>query len=188
MSEPVTALGGVSHDGLVHIKEAPLQGMITLRGDLSSTAVQNAATGVAAVDMPGKREANCVDQRGICWMSPDELLVLCPYDTVTANVTKMTATLGTVHALVVDVSDARASFRVKGPLVRDVMAKLCPIDLSKEIFKNGHFRRTRLAQVTAAFWMRDTETVQLICFRSVAGYVFDVLKAAASQNSAVPYF
>ncbi|MGC1503573.1 MAG: sarcosine oxidase subunit gamma, partial [Sulfitobacter sp.] len=55
-------------------------------------------------------------------------------------------------------------------------------------FNGTMFRRTRLAQVPAAFWMPDAETVQIICFRSVAQYVFDVLNVAAQCGSEVGAF
>ncbi len=189
MSEAVSALGGqIWTDGIAEIHEVGPQGMITLRGDLASAKVKNAATGVAAVDMPGQGEATCVEERGICWMSPDELLVLCPYDTVEANIAKMRKTLGKTHSLVANVSDARAVFHIKGPAAREVVAKLSPVDLSPDVFKPGMFRRTRLAQVAAAFWMRDAETFEVICFRSVAPYVFELLKTAAMPGSDVRFF
>lgn len=165
-----------------------LQGMITLRGDLSAPKVKSAATSVAGGKMPIQGECTTIDARGIAWMSPDEVLVMCAYDTVTANLTKMQKALAKTHALVVNVSDARAVFEVSGPNAREVMAKLCPVDLSPETFKPGMFRRTRMAQVPAAFWMRDAETFQIICFRSVAEYVFGILKTASQPESKVGYF
>ena len=189
MSEPVAALqGAVYEDGIAQIAALGPQGMITLRGDLASTELKNAATGIAAVDMPGQGEAQCVGERGICWMSPDELLVLCPYSTVSANIEKMKATLGDMHALAVDVSDARASFLVKGPKAREVLAKLAPVDLAPGRFEPPMFRRTRLAQAPAAFWMRDGTTFQIVCFRSHAQYVFDLLKVSAQPGSTVGLF
>lgn len=186
MSNLVTALGGATDAaGIVTITEVALQGMITLRGDLSKAAVKKAATSVAGVDMPTQGHANMNGDRGIAWMSTDELLVLCAYDSVAPELAKMTKALGKAHSLAVDVSDARASFTVSGPNARDVMAKLVPVDLSKDAFKVGMFRRTRMAQVAAAFWMTDDETFQIVCFRSVGQYVFDVLKVAAQTGSEV---
>ncbi|MFC3117891.1 sarcosine oxidase subunit gamma [Jhaorihella thermophila] len=187
MSDAVSALKGASFDGLVRVEECGLQGMITLRGDLSNRAVAKAATSVSGQKMPGQNRANVAGESGICWMSPDELLVLVPYSEAGAAVEKMTATLGKVHSLAVNVSDARAVFRLSGPAARDVLAKLCPVDLSPEAFGPGQFRRTRLAQVPAAFWMDDAETFRIVCFRSVAQYVFDLLKAAAHPAAAVGY-
>jgi sarcosine oxidase subunit gamma len=50
------------------------------------------------------------------------------------------------------------------------------------------FRRSRLAQVPAAFWMPDAETFQIVCFRSVARYMFDLLSIAAQPGSEVGHF
>ena len=68
------------------------------------------------------------------------------------------------------------------------MAKLAPVDLSPDAFKLGMFRRTRMAQVAAAFWMVDDTTFQIVCFRSNAQYVLDLLKVAAQKGSEVGFF
>ncbi|MEM8539033.1 MAG: sarcosine oxidase subunit gamma family protein [Pseudomonadota bacterium] len=146
------------------------------------------ATEAAGVDMPAPGTANCAGDHGLCWMSPDEVLILCHYADVAACLSKITKALAGEHHLAVDVSDARASFRLSGPRAREVMAKVCPVDLSPAAFEPGQFRRSRLAQVPAAFWMPDAETFQIICFRSVAQYVNDVLKTAAQPGSEVDAF
>jgi sarcosine oxidase subunit gamma len=184
----MTALGTVRFDGgIADIAEAPVQGMITLRGNLGAAKVKNAATGVAGVDMPGPRQITCDEERGIAWMSPDELLILCPYADVSANVAKMQKTLGKTHALAVNVSDARAMFRVSGPAAREVLAKLAPVDLRRDQFTPGMFRRTRLAQVAAALWLTEDDCFHIVCFRSQAQYMFDLLKVAAQPGSQVGY-
>ena len=189
MSEAVSALGNVTwSEGLAKIEEFGPLGMITLRGDLTSKTLQKAAAGVAGVAFPNVRKAACDGERGLLWMSPDELMVLCPYADVTGNLAQLQTSLGSEHALAVNVSDARAVFRVSGASAREVMAKLSPVDLSSEAFGPGDFRRSRLAQVAAAYWMRDDETFEIICFRSVAAYVFDLLKVAAQPGSHVGYF
>lgn len=185
----VTALNGATwSDGIATVTEMPLQGMITLRGDLTASAVVKAATGATGLKMPGQGGVTCERDTGICWMSPDELLVLCPYADVAGAVAKMQAGLTKVHALAVDVSDARAVFRVAGKGAREVMAKLAPVDFRPTAFGPGMFRRSRLAQVPAAFWMPDDASFQIVCFRSNAQYMFDLLKAAAQPGSHVGYF
>ena len=188
MSDPVSALNRAAFTGIAEIAETGLQGMITLRGDLASAAVRTAATDATGADMPARGEATRKGDHGICWMSPDELLVLCPYDRVGDTIAKMESALAKQHALVVNVSDARASFRVSGPRAREVMAKLAPVDLSPAAFRPGMFRRTKLAQVPAAFWMEHDQTFRIVCFRSVAQYVFDLLKVAAQDGSEVGIF
>ena len=188
MSEPVSALNGASYEGFARVAEQGPRGMITLRGDLASAKVRKAATGVAGVDLPGQRECRLEGERGLAWMSPDELLVLLPYAEAPAAVAAMTRALAGAHSLVADVSDARALFRIEGPGAREVLAKLAPVDLSPAGFTPGMIRRTRLAQVPAAFWMAGEEAFELVCFRSVAQYVFDLLKGAAAPGGEVGFF
>jgi sarcosine oxidase, subunit gamma len=188
MSEPVSALNGARFEGLATVEECGLQGMITLRGDLSARTLKSSATQVSGAKMPGPGRASVLGDSGLCWMSPDELLVLCPYGEVETRLDALNTKLGDMFALAVNVSDARAMFRVSGPLSREVLAKLCPVDMSPQVFTSGMFRRTRMAQVPAAFWMEEDESIRIICFRSVAEYVFGVLKVAAQKGSDVGYF
>jgi len=188
MSEPHSALQGARFDGFVSVEVLPPRGMITLRGDLASPALKNAATGVAGVGFPGQRQMNAVGERGLAWMSPDELLVLLPYAEAEAAVATVTGTMAGAHHLAVNVSDARAMFRLRGAGAREVLAKLCPVDLSPAAFGPGDFRRTRAAQVPVAFWMPGEATFELIAFRSVAAYVFDLLSAAAYPGGEVHAF
>lgn len=184
MSEAVTALPPkVWEDGIARVEGLPLQGMITLRGDLDDKKLRSVAKDICGEDVPGPREAKVNGARGICWMSPDEVLLLCPYEDVWDHLQTIEAQLGDAHHLAVDVSDARAMFALSGPHARDVMAKLAPVDMQH--FAPPMFRRTRMAQVPAAFWMQDAESFHIICFRSQAQYVFDLLCVAAQDGSAV---
>lgn len=184
MAETTSALPGARFDGAVKIEEAGLRGMITLKGDLAATRLHSAATGVAGVDFPGQGEANCVGEQGLCWMAPDELLILVPYARAAEDSAAIATALAGTHHLVTNASDARVIFTAAGPAAREVLAKLTPADLHPDSFRPGQFRRTRLAQAPAAYWMRDAETFEIIAFRSMAAYVFDLLVGAA--NPAAP--
>jgi sarcosine oxidase subunit gamma len=189
MSEPVSALNGASWSGgIADVAETGPEGMITLRGDITSRAFARVAKDVAGVAVPAPGQATFNAVRGLCWMSPDELLLLCPYADAPEDLAKLSAALQGTHHLAANVSDARALFRLSGPNAREVMAKLAPVDLAPGAFEPGMFRRSRLAQVPAAFWMTDPHTFRIVCFRSVAQYVFDLLKTAAQPGSAVGYF
>lgn len=182
MSEPVSALNGRTAAGEVTIREAGLRGMIVLRGDLSDKKLRAVCTGVAGVDFPDQGQANCVGEKGLCWMSPDEVLVLVPYADVARDIGLIDKALNGTHYLAENVSDARAVIFVEGAFCREVVAKLAPADLHPDTFKPGDFRRTRLGQVAAAFWMRDANSFEVICFRSVANYTFDLLAASAKAG------
>ncbi len=185
MSNAVSALQGVSHAGYIDVEEMGLRGMVTLRGDLTSANVKIAVKTVFGVSVPDVTKCALQGETGAAWMSPDELLLLCPHERAEELVASLSEALAGEHALVVNVSDARAVFQLRGAAVREVIAKLAPVDMSPNAFLLGHFRRSRIAQTPAAFFLRDETTIELICFRSVAGYMFDVLKRASSRGSEV---
>ena len=188
MSEARSALEGRSFDGIARIEDMGLCGMITLRGDLGDGTLQQAATGVTGVAFPGRREARLAEGRGLLWMSPDEILVLVPHADAPGAADTLARALQGTHHLVAEVSDARAVFLVEGPGVREVIAKLCPVDMAPGAFGPGELRRTRLAQIAAAFWMESETRLRLVCFRSVARYAEDVLTNAARPGTAVGLF
>ncbi len=193
MSEPVSALNGASFEGLVTLTDRGPTGMITLRGDLAAPEMAKALDKALALTVPDTRRvqpAKGVSKGQAAWMSPDELLLILPYGQVATVCTSLSAALEGTHHLVADVSDARALITVSGQdaHVREVLAKLAPVDLHPAQFGPGDFRRTRLAQVAGAFWMPEAGQINVICFRSVAQYVFDLLSAAADPAAPVDYF
>ncbi len=188
MSDPAPALGGASFQGFARVEETAPRGMLTLRGDQASDDFAGAVRQAAGVDVPDKLGIVTEADVALAWMSPDELLVLCRYSQASALVKSLGEALAGQHHLVADVSDARAMFSVNGEDAREAMAKLTPADVSPAAFRPGMFRRSRLAQVPAAFWMPDEAGFNVICFRSAARYVFDLLSTAVQSGSEVEYF
>jgi sarcosine oxidase subunit gamma len=188
MHEAVSALDGATVSGRVTVSDGGLRGMVTLRGDLASPAVAAALQAVAGMAMPGLRRVVLNGDRGALWMSPDEVMILLPHRDADAMATALTAALAGTHHLAVNVSDARAVLRLTGPddALRETLAKLAPVDM--DLFAVGDIRRTRLGQVACAFWMTDSGTVELICFRSAARYVFDLLSVTVAEGGAVGHF
>lgn len=185
MAEAVSALGGARFDGLATIEEAGPTGMITLRGDLSSKEVKAAVKKVVGLGIPAQRQALSGQGTAALWMSPDELLLMCPYTQVAGTIATLEEALVGQHFLALNVSDARALLRISGGGARETLAKLCPVDLSEAAFTPGMVRRTRMAQVPAAFWLDEGGTFHLVCFRSVAEYAFNLLKTAALPGGEV---
>ncbi|WP_372840378.1 sarcosine oxidase subunit gamma [Phaeovulum sp.] len=181
MSDPVSAMGGQSYEGFAHVADAGLQGMITLRGDLGSAAIAKAVKAATGCALPAPRGIVTKGQAAVAWMSPDELLLLVPYAEAEATAAAVSAALAGEHVLVANVSDARALFRVSGAKADQVLAKLCPVDFAR--LPAGELRRTRAAQVAAALWRSAPDELSLICFRSVAGYVYDLLALSARTGS-----
>ena len=178
MSNAVSALDGRAAAGVVSVRELGLQGMISLRGDLSARKLQKVCADVTGAKFPAQGQAN----NGLAWMSPDEVLLMIDHGAVDAALEKIGKALKGQHYLAVNVSDARAMLEVQGPFAREVIAKLAPVDLHPATFQPGDFRRTRLGQVAAAFWITDDQTFRVICFRSVADYTFRLLEASAKAG------
>lgn len=179
MSDPVSALSGRSFEGHVSVRDAGPRGMIQLKGHLAAKAIKTACAEVTGLDFPDVRAANCAGETGLCWMAPDEVLILLPRSDVQTALGMIAKALKDTHHLAADVSDARAVIELSGAGVREVLARLSPANLRSDALQPGELRRTRLAQVPAAFWLTDETTAELICFRSVAVYVFDILANAA---------
>lgn len=188
MSEVVTALAGQSFEGRVQVKDAGLQGMITLRVDVSDP---NAVTALRAAgfEIPEQGAVRGGLHGGALWMSPDEVLLVCPFDDIPETLARIEQQLGALHFLAADVSDARCVVELtgEGHALREVLAKLTPADLRPDVFKVGTLRRTRLAQVPAAIWFESDERAIVVAFRSVADYVYALLCDAA-ESGEVGYF
>lgn len=182
MSEAISALQGRVAQGEVTIRDGGLRGMLTLRGDLADKPLRAVCKAVTGVGFPGQGQVLCDGEKGLCWMSPDEMLLLMPYGQAGEALAQIEKALTGKHYLAEDVSDARAVMTVEGVYAREVLAKLSPVDLHPDSLAPGDVRRTRLGQVAAAFWMKDEDTFEVICFRSVAAYTFDLLAASAAAG------
>lgn len=187
MSNAVSALQGASSSGFAEVQEVGLVGMVTLKADLSDASVQTALSRVMGLSMPDQRRVvGARDAKAVAWMAPDELLLVCPHAEADAVVAALTRDLGDVQHLAVNVSDARAVFSITARDVRDVLGKLTPADLGS--LEVNEMRRSRLAQVSAAFWMSGHGAATVICFRSVAQYTFDLLHTAVHPGGEVGYY
>jgi sarcosine oxidase subunit gamma len=179
MSDPVSALRGASFDGFASIREIGPLGMITLRAK-GLKSLDKAIKAAVGTKTPTQRRIEIVGDRACGWMSPDEYLLVLPYADVAKALAAIAKALGNDHHLAVDVSDARAVFRIEGAKADQVLRKLVPADLAR--LAPGELRRTRAAQVAVAFWQEDGGFT-LVCFRSVAGYVMGLLANAAQPGA-----
>ncbi len=178
-----------SFSGFVTVEDQGPTGMVTLRADLRDPSVVE-ALGAAGVEVPARGMLTKSGDVSTLWMSPDELMILSPHGAAAGHVAALNTALGIKHGLVVNVSDARSVFRLtgSGSAIREVLAKLSPADLRASALRVGQVRRSRVAQVPAAFWFASEEEAHLICFRSVGDYVFGLFRTAAETGSEVNYF
>ncbi|NJS39693.1 MAG: sarcosine oxidase subunit gamma [Rhodobacteraceae bacterium] len=181
MSDPVSALQGARFDGFAEISEIGPVGMITLRAK-GLKSLDKAVKAAVGTKLPALRRIEVNADRACAWMSPDEYLLVLPYADVAQTLSALAKSLQGQHYLAVDVSDARAVFRIDGPKATDVLRKLVPADIDGLL--PGELRRTRAAQVAVAFWQQDGGFT-LVCFRSVASYVMGLLSHSAQPGSEI---
>lgn len=180
MSDPVSPLSGASYDGFALVREIGPLGMITLRAKEGTPGLEAAVRTATGCDLPAVRRIVRQGTRAVGWMSPDELLLIVPYGDVAAVLSGIREAMAGQHHLAVDVSDARAVFRVEGAKADQVLRKLSPVDFDR--LEPNELRRSRAAQVAAAFWAEEGGFT-LACFRSVAGYVMGLLSVSARPGA-----
>lgn len=73
------------------------------------------------------------------------------------------------HAALTDQSDAWVRLILSGPMARDVLARLVPIDLSPSACPPGSARRTLLGHMPALILQRSGDDFEILLFRSMAG-------------------
>ncbi|NEY89099.1 sarcosine oxidase subunit gamma [Tabrizicola oligotrophica] len=180
MRNPVSPLGNATFDGFCKIREIGPLGMISLRAKPDVKELAKAVKTAVGTKLPAQRRIEVAGDKACGWMSPDEYLLILPYAETGAAMEAIAREMGAAHHLAAAVSDARAVFRVEGEKADQVLAKLCPVDF--ETLAEGELRRTRAAQVAAAFW-KDGDGFTVVCFRSVAGYVMGLLTHSAEKGS-----
>lgn len=174
-------------DPSVQIEQRAGVGMITFRGNTTSGDTGKVLMDLTGCSLPDVRQINSHGEWAVAWMSQDEMLLICPHNAIHDCLTTLDKRLEGTHFLAVDMSDARAVFRISGAGSREVLAKGAPVDLARSAFEPGDFRRTRLGQVAVAFWMIEDDTFDLVCFRSVAEHVALWLKTATRPGSPVGF-
>lgn len=85
---------------------------------------------------------------------------------------------------VVDQSDGWAVIEVAGNTSRDVLARLCPVDLRPALFKRGHTARSLLGHMTASISRTGPDRFQIMVFRSMAATAVHELSQAAQNIAA----
>lgn len=180
MADPASALGGARFDGFATVREIGPRGMISLRAKADLAGLAKAVKAAVGLKLPETRRIEVAGDHAAGWMSPDEWLLLLPYAEVPAALAKLQKALAGKHALAVDVSDARAVFRIEGPRAAEVLMKLMPVDFAA--LAPGELRRSRAAQVACAIW-QEGDGYTLVSFRSVAGYVMGLLTHSAQSGS-----
>ena len=84
-------------------------------------------------------------------------------------------------AAITDQSDMWETFSLSGPSVRELLAKLVPVDLAPSIFRVGDVACTRAVHLDVRLWRVDNCNYELAVCRSYAGSLRAFLTQHASS-------
>ena len=179
-----------SPEGLsIDLREIKDRGMVDLRGIASDKKFMAAAKKILGLDLPKTPRSSVYwgDVKAL-WLSIDQWLILCPRAKAAELAAALTAELGVIHSLAVDVSDMRAVLRLEGEGVREVLLKGSSLDLLSGDYGPGAVRRMRYAEIAALLHVVEETVFDLYVFRSYADYAWDFLLATAREASRVTLF
>jgi sarcosine oxidase subunit gamma len=192
MSEPQfrSSLAGVAQPkGLsISLTEITDLGMVDVRGDAGDQVFRTAVSEAIGCDLPvGPRTSLTAGEVSVLWLSVDQWLIVAPRRRVPDMVSALRSGLRNVHALAIDVSDARTLIRLEGEGVREVVMKGAPVDLTLPEYGVGSVRRLRFGDVGAMVQIRalSPDVIDLYVFRSYARFAWDWLEATAGEAARV---
>ena len=87
-------------------------------------------------------------------------------------------------AATADQSDGWARLRLEGDGVPDVLARLTPVDMRRDVFAVGHAARTLLFHMTATIMRVDEACWEILVFRSMAASAVHDLERAMRMVAA----
>ncbi len=173
----------------IDLREITDRGMIDLRGSTNDKKFVAAAKKFLGLDLPKapRTSVSWGDVKAL-WLSIDQWLILCSRAKAVELVAALRAELGSVHSLIVDVSDMRAVLRLEGEGVREVLLKGSSLDLLSDDYAPGTVRRMRYAEIAALLHVVEDTVFDIYVFRSYADYAWDFILATARAPAKVTLF
>ena len=164
------------------ISELAHLGKLNLRGGDGIVPAVRKHTGCDR--LPENNRTVTVGDRTLVWLAPDEYLLLCETGREGHLHSQLMLDLGKVHAAVTNVTDALCAITLRGPAVRQVLAKGCAIDLHPSVFTAGMCAQTMLSHAAVTLIAGESDRFTLICRTSFAAYVHDWLMDAGLEYGA----
>ena len=170
-----TAAGDTGSPGVV-LTERPFLGYVNLRGDAGDAPFLAAVEGVLDMGLPV--DPNTIaegEDITVCWMGPDEWLLVLRPGAQTRCVTDLREALGEHHASAVDTTGGYTLVNVSGPRRRELLAKGCTLDLHPRSSSPGQCAQTNLGKAGVVLIPRgkgsDSQSFDVIVRRSFADYL-----------------
>ncbi len=127
--------------------------------------------------LPGPNRQARHDKILYLWAGPESWVAIAAEDD--PNFDRKLARLCNGLAAVTDHSDGRAILQIKGPGIREALAKLLPIDLHPSVFPPDATALTLAAHIPVQIWQSAEDVFELACFRSYAETLYEALVEAS---------
>jgi sarcosine oxidase subunit gamma len=188
LADRAAAMSAAEVPGIAAIRELPLAAQIGLRGDGDDKHIVDAVRSATGLDLP--IAPNTVATQGDCaalWLSPDEWLIVGPFDRRADMIDTLRKALAGRHSSVTDVSANRTMLELSGSKAREMIAKGCGLDLHPRSFASGQCAQTLVARSQALIWQTDdAPTYRLFVRPSFAAYLADFLVDAMKECALDP--
>ena len=160
---------------------------LNLRGPAEDAKFARAAKRALGCDLPVV--ANTVarsDTTRALWLGPDEWLIVAEPDAKSGLVKAFERAAKNHHLSLTDVSEARGTIVLAGPMARDVLMKGCSLDLHPRAFSAGSCAQSTIALAQVILSQADDEpTYEIYIGRSFATYLWQWLWDASQEYGVV---
>jgi sarcosine oxidase subunit gamma len=158
-------------------------GHINLRGDSGNTSFKAAAEKALGQALPVEPNTLSNTEHCICWLGPDEWLIMTDAMAVTSLLGSLRKLLDGQHVAINDLSSGQVALRLDGADARSVLTKGCTLDFHHDEFSPGDCAQSGLAKANALFaCVSDANSVDVVVRRSFLAYVLKWFETAGSES------
>lgn len=174
---PCAGLGLPVSAGAVALCEAAPGHITSLMPGPDTVAASAALRAAHGMAFPGPGRATGREGARALWSGRGQALLLGPAP----------EPLLTHHFALTDQSDAWAAVSLEGSGAREVLARLCPLDLRDGHFKRGHSARSLIGHMNASLTRTGRDTWLILAMRSMATTLLhelgEAMRSVAAQNA-----
>lgn len=172
-------------EATVKVRIVEDMGQVNLRGDAGSAKFADAVQGVLGQSLPVEPNSMTISEHRICWLGPDEWLILTSAERAPELVSRLEAALIGQHAAINDLSGGQLLLNFRGEHVPDLFAKGCTLDFHPGSFAPGSCAQSSLAKANVIFVRtNDADEFDVIVRRSFSDYLVHWLRRAGSEFGA----
>nr|WP_218862509.1 sarcosine oxidase subunit gamma family protein [Actinopolyspora biskrensis] len=175
--ERATALGPRG----VRLREEPFLTQLNLRVP-PDDAVSEAVAEALDLTPPAANKVSGDEGRALLWLGPDEWLLVAEEERARGALRAVRSAQQDASGSSVDVSANRTTLRLAGPAAREVLEKVCSLDLHPRAFSVGDCAQTLLGRTVAVLWQVGPDPEYRVLVRcSFAEYLADLLLDAMAE-------